>query len=67
MDGQRYLDCAGAAAYLAISESYVQKLVSRRRVPFIKLGRRVVFDARQLDRWAARRQVLPKDWAGGAT
>ena len=60
----RYLDVVGAAAYLSISTSYLSKLVSRKRIPFLKLGRCVRFDRTQLDRWASRRQVLPRDWAG---
>jgi excisionase family DNA binding protein len=63
----RYLDIEGAARYMALSVSYVQKLTSRRRIPFIKLGRRCLYDRVLLDRWMARRQVLPRDWtAGGA-
>ncbi len=58
----RYLDVARAAGYLSISTSYLNKLVSRRKVPFIKFGRLVRFDSVALDRWAARRQVLPRDW-----
>ena len=63
----KYLDVAGAAAYLAISTSYLSKLVSRKKIPFIKLGRRVVFDRILLDRWAARRTCWPRDWGAGGT
>ena len=62
-----YLDVAGAAAYLSLSTSYLTKLVSRKKIPHLKIGRRVVFDTRLLDRWAARRQVLPRDWGTGGT
>lgn len=65
METQRYLDVAGAGAYLALSTSYLSKLVSRRRIPFIKLGRLVRFDRNALDKWASRRQVLPRDWGQG--
>jgi excisionase family DNA binding protein len=65
MDPNRYLDVAGAAEYLSLSTSYLFKLVSRRRIPFIKMGRLVRFDRNALDKWAGRRQVLPKDWMTG--
>lgn len=65
MDPNRYLDIAGAAEYLSLSTSYLFKLVSRRKVPFIKIGRLVRFDRSALDKWAGRRQVLPKDWMTG--
>ena len=61
----RYLGVIAAADYLCISTSYLSKLVSRRRIPFIKVGRRVVFDRGLIDRWASRRAVLPKGWAQG--
>ena len=61
----KYFDVAGASAYLSISTSYLSKLVSRRKIPFLKIGRRVVFDRGLIDRWASRRQVLPRDWPAG--
>ncbi len=66
-DEARFLDLAGAAARLCVSKSYLSKLVMRRRIPYIKLGRLLRFDVAQLDRWALRRQVLPRDWEGGKT
>ncbi len=62
MDGQRYLDIKGASAYCRLSVSHLQKLCCRRKIPFIKMGRRCIFDARLLDRWLSRRAVLPRDW-----
>lgn len=61
----RYLDVAGAASYLCVSRSYLNKPVSRRRIPFAKIGRRVLFDRLALDKWTARRPILPKDWIEG--
>jgi excisionase family DNA binding protein len=48
-----------AAAYLGISRSYLNKLRVHGGGPaFLKLGRRVVYDPRDLETWAAsnRRQ-----------
>jgi len=65
MDEGRYLSIEQASAYLALSKSYVQKLTSRRRMPYVKVGRRCLYDRVLLDKWLARRQVLPRDWTGG--
>ena len=65
MDEGRYLSIESASRYTALSVSYIQKLTSRRRVPFIKIGRRCLYDRVLLDKWIARRQVLPRDWTGG--
>ncbi len=65
MDDGRYFSIKQAAKYTALSISYLQKLTSRRRIPFIKAGRRALYDRVLLDRWLARRAVLPRDWTGG--
>ena len=62
MDEGRYLSIEQASRYTALSVSYLQKLTSRRRIPFIKAGRRALYDRLLLDRWMARRAVLPRDW-----
>jgi len=63
MEEGRYFNIAQAARYTALSVSYLQKLTSRRRVPFLKVGRRALYDRILLDKWMARRAVLPRDWA----
>jgi excisionase family DNA binding protein len=32
-------------------------MTSKRRIPFLRVGRRVLFDPEQLERWLADRQV----------
>lgn len=63
MDDGRYLNAEAAAAYLRLSVHYVRRLTSRRRMPYVKVGKRCLYDRTLLDRWMARRQVLPRDWA----
>lgn len=65
MDEGRYLSIESASRYTALSISYLQKLTSRRRIPFIKAGRRALYDRVLLDKWMARRAVLPRDWRTG--
>lgn len=47
----RLLDVTGAGEYLGLTESQVRGLVERRQIPFMKVGRSLKFDIRQLDRW----------------
>jgi excisionase family DNA binding protein len=63
MDQGRYLGVEEAAKYMALSVSYIQKLTSRRLIPYTKVGRRALYDRVLLDKWMARRTVLPRDWA----
>lgn len=48
------VDIAEAAARLGVTERHVRRLVSERRIDFVKVGRLVRFDPRALDRWIAR-------------
>jgi excisionase family DNA binding protein len=46
---RRYLDVKGAGAYLSMTEGAVYAAVARRQIPFRRLGRKLVFDAVELD------------------
>jgi excisionase family DNA binding protein len=47
----RLLDVPGAAQYLDTTVRNIRELVYKRRIPYVKLGRLVRFDRRDLDRW----------------
>ena len=47
----RYLDVKGAAGYLSMTEKAVYWAVARRMIPFRRLGRKLVFDAVELDNY----------------
>ena len=49
--GRALVDVAGAAARLGVSERHIRRLVSERRIPFIKWGRLLRFDEQDLERW----------------
>lgn len=58
----RYLDALAVARYLSLSLTFVRRLTSEKRIPFIALGRRRLYDRVQLDRWIQRKSVLPRGW-----
>jgi excisionase family DNA binding protein len=45
------LDYAGLAAYLKIAEGTLRHWVMKGRLPFIKMGSRVIFSRKQIERW----------------
>lgn len=47
----RLVDQAGAAEYLGLTEDQVRGLKYRRAIPFVKVGRSLRFDLRDLERW----------------
>lgn len=53
----RYLSPQEAAAYLRCSKSFLDKdrCSKLHNIPFIRLGRRVLYDSQALDRWMAAR------------
>lgn len=57
-DAARSLSASEAARRLGVSPDYLYKQAKARRLPFaVRIGRRVVFDARGLDRWRRQRAV----------
>ena len=60
----RYLDVPSAAVYLSLSPTALYHRVARRTIPFIKQGKRVLFDRDALDRWMRRKAVDPTRQAG---
>ncbi len=51
------LDVAGAANFLGVSESMINKLrITSGGPEFLKIGRRVLYDVADLEAWAASRK-----------
>jgi excisionase family DNA binding protein len=51
MTEQKFLDIDGVAAYTHLSKATIYKKVSRKEIPFIKIGTRSLFDIEQIDQW----------------
>jgi len=62
MNGKGLLDYQAAADYLGLSALTLRRYVSRRLLPFLKLGPSAVrFTTEDLDRWLESRKVEPLD------
>lgn len=53
------LDIDGLADRLGVGERFVRRLVEERRIPFLKIGRLVRFDADEVEAWIGSRRVEP--------
>lgn len=51
------LDVAGLADRLGVTERFVRRLVAERRVPFVKLGKFIRFDPRDIESWLEEARV----------
>jgi excisionase family DNA binding protein len=53
------LDAEGLASWLGVEVVYVRRLVSERRIPFVKLGKYVRFDPDEVAGWVDGLRVQP--------
>jgi excisionase family DNA binding protein len=58
---ERLLSAQEAARYLSLSIHTLRTWVCERRIPFIKLGRRVLFRQEDLARFAAEHLIEPNN------
>jgi len=56
---RRLIDIKEASLYIGLQVDTIYHMVSQRRIPFVKVGRRTKFDVRLLDEWLERHTVLP--------
>lgn len=48
---KKYLGVEELATILSISKNTIYSWISQRKIPYIKVGRLVRFDAKEIDRW----------------
>jgi excisionase family DNA binding protein len=57
LDGP-WTDYEGAAERTTLSETYLRQLVMAGRIPFRKVGKRVLFSIPALDEWVSRNGTM---------
>jgi excisionase family DNA binding protein len=56
---RRLMDITEASLYIGLQIDTIYRMVSQRRIPFVKVGRRTMFDIQWLDDWLDQHTVLP--------
>jgi len=56
---KRFLNKQELAIFLGISKFTIDAWVSQRRVPFVKMGKRVLFDIEDIEKWINQNKVAP--------
>ena len=51
MEKRRFLDMDQVCDYTTLSKSYIYKKVMTKGIPFIKAGKKTIFDREQIDVW----------------
>ena len=55
----RFWDKRELAEYIGISIYTINAWVSQKRIPHIKLGRRILFDMKDIEKWINEQKVEP--------
>ncbi len=59
------LDSPAVADWLGVTVRHVRRLVTERRIPYIKVGRLIRFDPVEIERWIDESRRPPQDQEPG--
>jgi len=59
---RRLITAKEASQYLSLSMDTVYRMASLKKLPYLKIGGRVLFDVKALDQWIERHMVREKEW-----
>jgi len=59
---RRLITAKEAGQYLSLSTDTIYRMASLKKLPYLKIGDRVLFDVKALDQWIERHMVREKEW-----
>ncbi|NWF92093.1 MAG: helix-turn-helix domain-containing protein [Syntrophaceae bacterium] len=59
---RRLITAKEAGQYLSLSTDTIYRLASLKKLPYLKIGGRVLFDVKALDHWIDRHLIREKEW-----
>jgi len=59
---RRLITAKEASQYLSLSTDTVYRMASLKKLPYLKIGDRVLFDVKALDHWIERHMIKEKEW-----
>jgi len=59
---RRLITAKEASQFLSLSTETVYRMASTRKLPYLKVGDRVLFDLKALDHWVDKHMVREKEW-----
>jgi len=59
---RRLITAKEASQYLSLSTDTVYRMASVKKLPYLKIGDRVLFDVKALDQWIEKHMVREKEW-----
>ena len=61
---RRLITAKEAGQYLSLSTETIYRMASQKKLPYLKIGDRVLFDVKVLDHWIEKHMVREKAWKG---
>lgn len=59
---RRLITAKEASQYLSLSTDTVYRMASQKKLPYLKIGGRVLFDVKALDQWIEKHMIKEKEW-----
>ena len=59
---RRLMTAKEAGQYLSLSIDTIYRMASLKKLPYLKIGDRVLFDVKALDHWIEKHMIKEKEW-----
>jgi excisionase family DNA binding protein len=59
---RRLITAKEASQYLSLSTDTIYRMASSKKLPYLKIGDRVLFDVKALDHWIEKHMIREKEW-----
>ena len=59
---RRLITAKEAGQYLSLSTDTIYRMASQKKLPYLKIGDRVLFDVKALDQWIGKHMVKETSW-----
>ena len=59
---RRLITVKEASQYLSLSTDTIYRMAASKRLPYLKIGERVLFDVKSIDQWVEKHLIREKEW-----
>ena len=59
---KRLITAKEASQYLSLSTDTIYTMASSKKLPYLKIGGRVLFDIKAMDQWIEKHMIREKEW-----
>src|SRR5512143_547720 len=59
---RRLITAKEASQYLSLSTDTIYQMAASKKLPYLKIGARVLFDIKSLDQWVDKHLIRDKEW-----